>query len=156
MAVKLRPLADRLVVKPIQKEEMTKSGIFIPDTAKEKPQEGEVIAIGPGKMTDDGKRIAMEVKVGDRVIYAKYGGSEIKIDDVEMIILRESDILGSFTAWPQICAGFWCGQNSWRLAALSLRRGGNTHCVLSRSIAICYGVSTVGCKACFFHAGGLK
>jgi chaperonin GroES len=94
MTTKLQPLADRLVVKPIQKDEMTKSGIFIPDTAKEKPQEGEVIAIGPGKMTDDGKRIPMELKVGDRVIYSKYGGSEIKIDDVEMIILRESDILG--------------------------------------------------------------
>jgi len=93
MTTKLQPLADRLVVKPIQKEEMTKSGIFIPDTAKEKPQEGEVIAIGPGKMTDEGKRIPMELKVGDRVIYSKYGGSEIKIDDVEMIILRESDIL---------------------------------------------------------------
>jgi chaperonin GroES len=89
----LQPLADRLVVRPIQKEEMTKSGIFIPDTAKEKPQEGEVIAVGPGKMTDDGKRIPMDLKVGDRVIYSKYGGSEIKIDDVEMIILRESDIL---------------------------------------------------------------
>jgi len=93
MSAKLHPLADRLVVKPIQKEEMTKGGILLPDTAKEKPQEGEVVAVGPGRMTDDGKRIAMEVKAGDRVIYAKYGGSEIKIDDVEMIILRESDIL---------------------------------------------------------------
>jgi len=93
MAAKLQPLADRLVVKPIQKEEVTKGGIFLPDTAKEKPQEGEVIAVGPGRVTDDGKRIAMELKVGDRVIYSKYGGSEIKIDDVEMIILRESDIL---------------------------------------------------------------
>jgi chaperonin GroES len=93
MTTKLQPLADRLVVKPIQKEEMTKSGIFIPDTAKEKPQEGEVIAVGPGKMSDDGKIIPMDLKVGDRVIYSKYGGSEIKIDDVEMIILRESDIL---------------------------------------------------------------
>jgi chaperonin GroES len=93
MAVKLHPLADRLVVRPVQKEEMTKGGIYLPDTAKEKPQEGEIVAIGPGKMTDDGKRIPMEVKVGDRVIYSKYGGSEIKIDDVEMIILRESDIL---------------------------------------------------------------
>jgi chaperonin GroES len=93
MAVKLQPLADRLVVKPIQKEEMTKGGIYLPDTAKEKPQEGEIVAVGPGRMTDDGKRIAMDVKVGDRVIYSKYGGSEIKIDDVEMIILRESDIL---------------------------------------------------------------
>jgi chaperonin GroES len=93
MANKLQPLADRLVVKPIQKEEMTKGGIFIPDTAKEKPQEGEVIAVGPGRMTDDGKRIAMDVKVGDRVIYAKYGGTEIKVDEVEMMILRESDVL---------------------------------------------------------------
>jgi chaperonin GroES len=93
MAAKLQPLADRLVVKPIQKEEVTKGGIYLPDTAKEKPQEGEVIAVGPGRMTDDGKRIAMDVKVGDRVIYSKYGGSEIKVDDVEMIILRESDIL---------------------------------------------------------------
>ena len=89
----LQPLADRLVVKPTQKDEMTKSGIFIPDTAKEKPQEGEVIAVGPGKMTDEGKRIPMDLKVGDSVIYSKYGGSEIKIDNVEMIILRESDIL---------------------------------------------------------------
>ncbi len=93
MAAKLQPLADRLVVKPIQKEEMTKGGIIIPDTVKEKPQEGEVVAVGPGRITDDGKRIDMEVKVGDRVIYSKYGGSEIKIDNVEMIILRESDIL---------------------------------------------------------------
>jgi chaperonin GroES len=93
MATKLQPLGDRLVVKPIQKEEMTKGGILIPDTVKEKPQEGEVVAVGPGRMTDDGKRIAMDVKVGDRIIYSKYGGSEIKIDDVEMIILRESDIL---------------------------------------------------------------
>ena len=93
MAAKLQPLADRLVVKPTQKEEMTRGGIYLPDTAKEKPQEGEVVAVGPGRMTDDGKRIAMDLKVGDRVIYSKYGGSEIKIDDVEMIILRESDIL---------------------------------------------------------------
>jgi chaperonin GroES len=92
-ATKLQPLADRLVVKPTQKEEVTKGGIIIPDTAKEKPQEGEIVAVGPGRMTDDGERIAMDVKVGDRVIYSKYGGSEIKIDDMEMIILRESDIL---------------------------------------------------------------
>jgi chaperonin GroES len=93
MAAVLQPLADRLVVKPTQKEEMTKGGIYLPDTAKEKPQEGEVVAVGPGRMTDEGKRIAMDVKVGDRVIYSKYGGSEIKVDDVDMIILRESDIL---------------------------------------------------------------
>lgn len=93
MAAKLQPLADRLVVKPVQKEEKTKGGIILPDTAKEKPQEGEVVAVGPGRMTDDGKRIAMDVKVGDLVIYSKYGGSEIKVDDEDMIILRESDIL---------------------------------------------------------------
>ena len=93
MTVKLQPLADRVVVKPVAKEEKTKSGIYIPDTAKERPQEGEIIAVGPGRLTDDGKRIAMDLKVGDRVIYAKYGGSEIKIDDQELVIMRESDIL---------------------------------------------------------------
>jgi len=93
MAVKLEPLGDRVVVKPRSKEEVTKGGIVIPDTAKEKPQEGEVIAVGPGRMTEDGKRIAMDVKVGDIVIYAKYGGTELKEDDEELIVLRESDIL---------------------------------------------------------------
>ena len=97
MAINLQPMADRILVKPIEKEEMTKSGIYLPDTAKEKPQEGEVLAVGPGKMTDDGKRIAMDLKVGDTVIYAKYGGTEIKIDDEELIILRESDILAKKT-----------------------------------------------------------
>jgi len=77
----------------MKKEEVTKGGIILPDTAKEKPQEGEIVAVGPGRITDDGKRIAMDLKAGDRVIYSKYGGSEIKIDDVEYIILRESDIL---------------------------------------------------------------
>jgi chaperonin GroES len=94
---KLQPLADRVLVKPMEKEEMTKSGIYLPDTAKEKPQEGEVIAVGPGKMTEDGKRIAMDIKVGDTVIYAKYGGTEIKVDDEELMILRESDILAKKT-----------------------------------------------------------
>jgi chaperonin GroES len=93
MAVNLQPLADRLVVKPIEVEEKTKAGIYLPDTAKEKPQEGEVVAVGPGRLSDDGKRIAMDIKVGDIVIYAKYGGTEIKLDDVEYMILRESDIL---------------------------------------------------------------
>ena len=93
VAGKLQPLADRVVVKPVAKEEKTKSGIYIPDTVKEKPQEGEVVAVGPGRRTDDGKLIAMDLKVGDRVIYAKYGGSEIKIDDQELVIIRESDIL---------------------------------------------------------------
>ena len=93
MAIKLEPMADRLVVKAIQKEEITKGGIVLPDTAKEKPQEGEVLAVGPGRVTEDGTRIAMDVKVGDHVIYAKYGGTEIKIDGEEVMILRESDVL---------------------------------------------------------------
>ena len=93
MAIKLQPLADRVVVKPIEREEMTKGGIVLPDTAKERPMEGEVIAAGPGKMTDDGKRIAMDVKVGDIVVYAKYGGTELKIDGKDYMILSESQIL---------------------------------------------------------------
>jgi chaperonin GroES len=93
MAVKLQPMGDRLVVKPMQSEEKTKSGIYLPDTAKEKPQEGKVIAVGPGRMTDEGKRIAPDVAVGDIVLYTKYGGSEIKIDGEEFIIMREGDIL---------------------------------------------------------------
>jgi len=93
MAVKLKPLADRVLVKPIEREEVTKGGIVLPDTAKEKPQEGEVLAVGPGRLSEDGKRIPLDVKVGDIVIYARYGGTEIKIEDEELIILRESDIL---------------------------------------------------------------
>ncbi len=93
MAIKMQPLADRLVVKPIAREEVTKGGIVLPDTAKEKPQEGEVLAAGPGRMTEDGKRIPMDVKVGDIVIYTKYGGTEIKVEGEELMILRESDVL---------------------------------------------------------------
>jgi chaperonin GroES len=93
MAVKIKPMGDRVVVKPIEKEEVTRGGIYLPDTAKEKPQEGEVVAVGPGKKTDDGKLIKVDVAVGDVVIYAKYGGTEVKLDDEEFIILRESDIL---------------------------------------------------------------
>ena len=93
MAAKLQPLADRVLVKPLEKEEKTKSGIYLPDTAKEKPQEGEVMAVGPGRLDEKGQRIPMDLKVGDKVIYAKYGGTEIKVDDEEMMILRESDIL---------------------------------------------------------------
>jgi chaperonin GroES len=88
----IKPLADRVVVKAIEREETTKGGIVIPDTAKERPQEGEVVAVGPGKY-EDGKRIPLEVKVGDRVLYAKYGGTEVKIDGEEYLVLRESDIL---------------------------------------------------------------
>jgi len=93
MVAKLQPLGDRVVVQPTPKEEITKGGIVLPDTVKEKPQEGKVIAVGPGRLTEDGKRIAMEVKVGDIVVYAKYGGTEFKEDDEELMILRESDIL---------------------------------------------------------------
>lgn len=93
MAVKLKPLADRVLVKPIEREEVTKGGIVLPDTAKEKPQEGKVLAVGDGRLSEDGKRIPLDVKVGDIVIYAKYGGTEIKVEDEELIILRESDIL---------------------------------------------------------------
>jgi chaperonin GroES len=93
MAVKLQPLGDRVVVKPMEGEEVTKGGIILPDTAKEKPQEGKVMAVGPGRLSEDGKRIAMEVKVGDVVLYVKYGGTEVKIDGVELMILSERDIL---------------------------------------------------------------
>ena len=93
MAVKLQPLGDRLVVKPMEREEKTKTGIYLPDTAKEKPVEGKVIAAGPGRLTEEGKRIPMDVKVGDIVIYAKYGGTEIKIEDEELMILSEKDVL---------------------------------------------------------------
>jgi chaperonin GroES len=93
MAINLQPLADRMVVKPRESEEVTRSGLVLPDTAKEKPQEGEVLAVGPGRLSEDGKRIAMDVKVGDIVIYAKYGGTEIKVEGEELMILRESDIL---------------------------------------------------------------
>ena len=93
MAMNLKPLADRVVVKPIVKEEVTKGGIVLPDTVKEKPQEGEIVAVGPGKLGDDGKRIEMEVKKGDTVIYAKYAGTEWKYKGEEYLILRESDLL---------------------------------------------------------------
>ncbi len=93
MAVNLEPMADRVIVKPIEKEEVTKGGLVIPDTAKERPQEGEVIAVGPGRLSEDGKRIPIDVKKGDRVIYAKFGGTELKYDDVDYLVLRESDIL---------------------------------------------------------------
>ena len=93
MEAKIKPLGDRVVIKPLPKEEVSKGGIVLPDTAKEKPQEGEIIAVGPGKLSEDGKRIAMEVKVGDKVIYSKYAGTEFKLDDEEVVIMRESDIL---------------------------------------------------------------
>ena len=91
---KIKPLSDRVLVKPEEKEVEKKGGIIIPDTAKEKPQEGEVIAVGPGKRDDDGKLIPMDVKTGDRILYGKYSGSEIKLDDEEYLIMHQDDILG--------------------------------------------------------------
>ncbi|MDI6894113.1 MAG: co-chaperone GroES [Bacillota bacterium] len=89
----LKPLADRVVVKALTQEERTKGGIVLPDTAKDKPQEGEVVAVGPGRILDNGTRVGMEVAVGDRVIFSKYSGTEIKIEGEEYLIMRESDIL---------------------------------------------------------------
>jgi chaperonin GroES len=92
-ATKLRPLGDRVVIQPTPREEMTKSGIVLPDTAKEKPQEGTIVAVGPGKILDDGKREAMDVKKGDKVLYAKYAGTEFKVDEEELLIVSQKDIL---------------------------------------------------------------
>lgn len=94
VSVKLRPLGDRIVVKPLARETVTKSGIVLPDTAKEKPQEGEVLAVGPGKVLDNGKRTTLEVQVGQRILFAKYAGTEVKLDNEELLILRESDVMG--------------------------------------------------------------
>jgi chaperonin GroES len=93
MTLKLRPLADRLVVEPAEREEVTASGIYVPETAKEKPQEGKVIAAGPGRKDDQGEWIPMDVEEGDRVLYAKYAGTEIKLEDKKYLILKESDVL---------------------------------------------------------------
>ena len=92
--MKIRPLNDRVIVKRVEEDQKTAGGIIIPDTAKEKPQEGEVVAVGPGKRDEDGKRIAMEIKKGDRILFGKYAGSEIKIDGEEHVFMREDDILG--------------------------------------------------------------
>ncbi len=92
-ATKLRPLGDRVVVKPTPREEMTKSGIVLPDTAKEKPQEGEILAVGPGRFLDDGTREQMDVKKGQKVLYAKYAGTEFKVDGDELLIVSQKDIL---------------------------------------------------------------
>ena len=91
--LKLKPLGGRVIVEPIEQEEMTAGGIILPETAKEKPQEGKILAAGPGDRDEDGDRIAMEVKVGDKVLYAKYSGTEVKVDGRKLLILRESDIL---------------------------------------------------------------
>jgi chaperonin GroES len=92
--MKIRPLQDRVIVKRIAEEEKTKGGIIIPDTAKEKPQEGKVVAVGKGKVNEDGKLIPLQVKVGEKILFGKYSGSEIKIDGEEHLIMREEDILG--------------------------------------------------------------
>jgi chaperonin GroES len=91
--MKVKPLADRVLIKPLETEETKKGGIIIPDTAKEKPQEGEIMEVGSGRITEDGKKIPMEVKKGDKILYGKYSGTEVTIDDVEYLIMRESDIL---------------------------------------------------------------
>jgi len=94
MSIKLKPLGDRLIVEPIEKEEMTASGIVLPETAKEKPQEGKVLAVGPGQRDEDGEHIPMDVKEGDRVLFAKYAGTEVKLEaNRKVLVLRESDIL---------------------------------------------------------------
>jgi len=90
----IRPLGERVVVKPLPTEEVTKGGIVLPDTAKEKPQEGEVVAVGPGRLLDNGTRVPIDLKVGDRILFSKYAGNEVKLDDVEYLIMREADILG--------------------------------------------------------------
>lgn len=90
--MKIKPLADRVIIKPAAAEERTKGGIILPDTAKEKPVVGEVVAVGPGKVSDDGKKVAMEVKVGDKVLYGKYSGTEVTYEGEEYLIMREADI----------------------------------------------------------------
>lgn len=95
--LRLKPLGARVVVKPLERDEMTKSGIVLPDTAKEKPQEGRVLAVGPGDRDEDGKRVPVELKEGDRVLFQKYSGTEFKIDDEELLILAEKDILATIT-----------------------------------------------------------
>lgn len=92
-AAKIQPLSDRVVVQALAEAEQTKGGLYIPDTAKEKPQQGEIVAVGPGKLSDEGARLTPDVKVGDRVLYGKYSGTEVTVDGDEFLILRESDIL---------------------------------------------------------------
>jgi len=93
MAVNLKPLADRVVVEPLEEEQKTSTGVYLPDSAQERPSKGTIIAIGPGRLDENGKRIAMEVKVGDKVLYAKYGGTEVKVGEKDLLVLKESDIL---------------------------------------------------------------
>jgi chaperonin GroES len=97
MATSLKPLGDRVVVKPKTREETTKSGIVLPDTASERPQEGTVLSVGPGRLLDNGKRVEMEVKAGDSVLFAKYAGTEVKLDDEDYLVIREGDLLAVMT-----------------------------------------------------------
>jgi chaperonin GroES len=92
-AARIQPLADRVVVKALEESEQMRGGLYIPDTAKEKPSQGEVVAVGPGRISDDGKRLDMDVKVGDKVLYGKYSGTDVTLDGEEYLILRESDVL---------------------------------------------------------------
>ena len=98
MSLKLKPLGDRLIVRAIDEELTTASGLVLPDTAKEKPQRGEVLAVGDGKLEDDGKRIPLDVAAGDTILYSKYGGTEIKVDGEDLLVLRESDVLAKVEA----------------------------------------------------------
>lgn len=94
MSMKIRPLGDRVLIEPIEQEEQTASGLFIPETAKEKPQQGNILAVGEGRRDDDGKRVPMDVKAGDKVLFAKYAGTEIKVDGKKLLIMKETDLLG--------------------------------------------------------------
>jgi chaperonin GroES len=96
--MKFRPLGDRVLVKRVEEEQKTKGGIIIPDTAKEKPQEGEVVAVGPGARDEDGERIAMDLKAGDRILFGKWSGTEVKIDGEDLLIMKESDVMGVLEA----------------------------------------------------------
>ena len=96
-ATQIKPMADRVVIRPTEQEDTTKSGIFLPDTAKERPQEGEVVAVGPGRYLDSGKRLDMELQVGDKVIYSKYAGSEIQVEDEELLVLGANDVLAKIS-----------------------------------------------------------
>ena len=100
--MKIRPLYDRIVVKRIEEKEQMQGGLYIPDTAKEKPQEGEVVAVGKGKRLEDGKVVALDVQVGDRILFGKYSGSDIKLDGDEFLIMREDEVLGVLEAAPQL------------------------------------------------------
>jgi len=97
MALNLKPLADRVVVEPLDEEQQTATGVYLPDTAQERPMRGAVLAVGPGRLDDSGKRIPLEVKEGDKVLYAKYAGTEVKLGDKELLVLKESDILATIS-----------------------------------------------------------